>query len=193
MSVYGAIMPREILIDWTTPSGSDHRSVMMFGQVSTAAEQRTALYAFLSTIKSQLEDSTSFTIETAGRELDDATGALTGVWSEGTSYTGVGVVSGQVVADSTQALMQWRTDHIVGSRFLQGRTFIPGLSASHLSNGNLDSTTITAWQAAGQALIDDAVQFGVWHRPTSGSGGVFWAADTASVWGELAVLRKRRS
>jgi len=186
-------MPREILVDWTTPSGSDHRSVLMFNTVSTPADQRSAIYTFLSTIKSQLEDSTSFTVETAGRELDDATGALVGVWSEGTSYTGVGVVSGQVVADATQALMQWRTDHIVGGRFLQGRTYIPGLSASHLSNGNLSSTAITAWTAAGQALIDDAVGFGVWHRPVLGAGGVFWAADTASVWGELAVLRKRRS
>jgi len=186
-------MPPEILVDWTTPSGSDHRSVMMFGLVSTPAEQRDALSDFLNTIKSQLEDSTSFTIETAGRELDDATGALTGVWSEATSYTGVGVVSGQVVADATQGLMQWRTDHIVNGRFLQGRTFIPGLSASHLSNGNLSSTAITAWTGAGQALIDAAVQFGVWHRPVLGSGGVFWAADTAACWGELAVLRRRRS
>jgi len=186
-------MPREILVDWTTPSGSDHRSVMMFGLAAPVTEQRVALKAFLDTIKSQLEDSTSWTIETAGRELDDATGALTGVWSDGTAASGVGVVSGQVVADATQVLMQWRTDHIVNGRFLQGRTFIPGVSASHLSNGNLDSTTITAWQGAGAALIAAGKQFGVWHRPVLGAGGVFWAADTAAVWGELAVLRRRRS
>lgn len=186
-------MPREILVDWTTAAGSASRSVMMFGLVSSVADQRLALKAFLDNIKSQLDNGVAWTIETSGRELDDATGALTGVWSEATPSAGVGVVNGEPVSDATQALMQWRTDHIVGGRFLQGRTFIPGLSTTHLSNGNLSSTAIAAWTTAGQILCDAAVQFGVWHRPTLGAGGVFWAADTAAAWGELAVLRRRRA
>lgn len=165
----------------------------MFGTVSDVADQRMKVFGFLSAIKSQLDNGVSFTIETSGRELDDSTGALTGVWSEPTAYSGVGVVNGEPVADATMGLMQWRTDHIVNGRFLQGRTFIPGLSTTHLSNGNLSAAAIANWTTAGQLLITDAVQFGVWHRPTSGSGGVFWAADTAAAWQELAVLRRRRA
>jgi len=186
-------MPREILVDWSLPSGTASRSVMMFQTSAPVASQRVKLKAFLDTIKSQLDNAVTWTIETSGRELDDTTGALTGVWSESTPSTGVGVVNGEPVADSTMALMQWRTDHIVGGRFLQGRTFIPGLSTSNLSNGNLAAATVSAWTTAGNTLATSGVGFGIWHRPTSGSGGIFWAVDTASAWSELAVLRRRRA
>jgi len=186
-------MPREILVDWTTPSGSDHRSVTFWQTSAPVADQRATLKAFLDTIKSQLDNAVTWTIETSGRELDDTTGALTGVWSEATASTGVGVVNGEPVADATQALMRWTTDHIVGGRFLRGRTYIPGLSSSHLSNGNVSSTAISAWTTAGQTMIAAGDGFGVWHRPVLGAGGVFWAADDASLWSELAVLRRRRA
>jgi len=193
-------MPREILVDWTTASGSDHRSVTFWNDATPVAEQRVALKAFLDTIKSQLDNGVTWTIETSGRELDDDTGVLTGVWSEATASTGVGVVNGEPVADATQVLVQWSTDTIVGGRFLKGRTYIPGLSTSNLSNGNVASATISAWTTAAAALIAAGKQFGVWHRPkqivpgTPGSaGGLFEPAETGAVWSELAVLRKRRS
>ena len=185
-------MPREILVDWTTASGSDHRSVMMFGQVSTVADQRLALDTFLDAIKGPLDNGTSYVIETSGRELDDTTGALTGVWSESTPYTGGGAAVGEAVADATQGLFRWRTNNVVGSRMLQGRTFIPGLGAVGLQNGGMNTSVSATWITAGNAFIAAAVQFGVWHRPVLGAGGAFWAAESCDVWAELAVLRRRR-
>jgi hypothetical protein len=185
-------MPREILVDWTTASGGGKVSVTFWGESTPVADQRTALGTFLSAIKSQLDTSVSYTIRTAGRELDATTGTLTAAWSDSVSYTGTGVVNGEPVPDASMALMQWRTDHIVNGRFLQGRTFIPGVSTQTLTDGNFTAAAISAWNTAGANLIASGKQFGVWHRPTSGSGGVWWAADTASAWQELAVLRRRR-
>lgn len=186
-------MPREILTEWSTPSGSDHRTVMFFDPVGNVASQRAALKAFYDTIKSQLDNGVNWTIQTSGRELDDATGALTGVWSESTPAAGVGVVNGEPVADATQVVMQWRTSNIVNGRFLQGRSYIPGLSSTHLSDGNVSSTVISAWTAAGQTLMAVASGLQIWHRPVAGSGGVAHDVDQASVWSELGVLRRRRN
>lgn len=186
-------MPREILTEWSTPSGSDHRTVMFFDPVGNVATQRAALKAFYDTIKSQLDNAVTWTIQTAGRELDDTTGTLTGVWSESTVSTGVGVVNGEPVADASQVVMQWRTGTIVNGRFLQGRSFIPGLSSSHLSNGNVSSTVQTAWTTAGQTLMAVASGLQVWHRPVAGSGGLADDVTSAAVWSELGVLRRRRS
>lgn len=186
-------MPREILTEWTTPSGSDHRTVMYFDLTGAVASQRAALKAFYDTIKSQLDNAVTWTIQTSGRELDDTTGTLTGVWSESTASTGVGVVNGEPVADATQVVMQWRTGLIVNGRFLKGRSYIPGLSSTHLSNGNVSSTVISAWTAAGTTLEGVANGLQVWHRPVAGSGGVASNVLSAAVWPELGVLRRRRS
>lgn len=185
-------MPREIVVDWTTAAGGGRASVFMFGTVSTIADQRASLNAFQQSIDNLLTPDNTWSIRTSGRELDDATGALTGTWTDGTTYTGVGAVAGEPVPDASQILIRWRTDHIVGGRFLQGRTFIPGCVVGNIENGNLSSAAQTVAAGAAQALVDSADQLGVWHRPSSGSGGVFWAADSGTVWSELAVLRRRR-
>jgi hypothetical protein len=185
-------VPREILVDWSTASGAGKVSVLWFGLSSAVADQRTALATMLGSVDGGLDTSVTWAIRNTGREVDDATGGLTGVWSDAASHTGTGGVPGEPVADATMMLMRWHTDHIVAGRFLQGRTFIPGLAVSNTQDGNLSSAQVANMASFGQTLIDASVQVGVWHRPTSGSGGVFWAADTATVWEELAVLRRRR-
>lgn len=185
-------MPREILVDWTTINGAGKVSVFHFLEASSVATQRAALATFLGAVDAYLDNSTTWTIRTAGREVLSATGALTGAWTESTAYTGTGASAGEPAADATQVLFRWLTDHIVGSRFLQGRTFIPGIDINQLSGGNLLPATVTALTTAGQTFIDSAVQLAVWHRPVAGAGGEAWAADTCAVSSEFAVLRRRR-
>jgi hypothetical protein len=185
-------VPREILVDWTTASGAGKVSVLWFGTSTAVASQRTALGTMLGSVDGGLDNGVSWSIRQSGREVDDATGGLTGVWSDAASHTGTGGVAGEPVPDAAMMLFRWHTDHIVNGRFLQGRTFIPGLSDGNMVDGNLSSAQVTNMASFGQTLIAAAVQVGVWHRPTSGSGGVFWAADTCTVWEELAVLRRRR-
>jgi hypothetical protein len=66
-------------------------------------------------------------------------------------------------------------------------------------NGNLSVSTQGAIATAANAFIAASPEFGVWHRPRYEgedhvlvSPGAFWPASVASVWNELAVLRRRR-
>lgn len=185
-------MPREIVVDWTTESGPGKVSVFWFLTASDVDDQRQALSVMLGEIDSYLAGGGSWVIRQNGREVDDATGALTGAWSAGVGYGGIASAVGQPVADATQVLMQWDTGNIVGGRFLRGRTFIPLLAVSNVLDGNIRAAEQTAIANAGTGLINSLTGFGVWHRPTGGSGGVFLQADTCTVWRELAVLRRRR-
>jgi hypothetical protein len=184
-------MVREILINWTTAAGGGQVSVMNFLEVTPVADQRAALAAALAELEPLLATTTTWTVATTGREWDDATGALTGAWAEGTPYTDAGSAADQA-PDAAQALIRWQTGNIVGGRFLQGRTFIPGLGESSFSGGNLGGSSLGWAQAFADSLITDAVQFAIWHRPVGGSDGVAWAVESGAPWPEVAVLRRRR-
>ena len=185
-------MPREIVVDWTTASGIGKASVMFFDLGAAVATQRAAINTFLSAVDGSLDNSITWTVRQTGRELDDATGALTGAWSTGLVHTGVGNNATEPVADATQVLFQWLTGTIVNGRFLRGRTFIPGLTSSLLVNGNLNAGQQAAFAALGVTFVNDAANFGVWHRPSSSGLGSFQNATGCTVWSELAVLRRRR-
>jgi hypothetical protein len=184
---------REIRTLWLLPTGSNHVSVMYFDSATAVASQRTALQTFWTAVKALQSNVCSYTIDTAGRELDDATGTLTGSWSEGSAKTGTGANGGPQVADATQGLIQWRTGTIVNGRFVRGRTFVPCIASSQEIGGNLASASVTALQSAANALIAAGVGLKVWHRPIAGSGGSAPAVGTASIWTEFAVLRRRRA
>lgn len=186
-------MPREIIVDWTTASGIGKASVMFFDPAGAIASQRAAISVFLGAVDGSLDNSVTWTVRNTGRELDDSTGVLTGAWTASGTVTGTGNNATEPVADATQVLFQWHTGVIVGGRFLRGRTFIPGLTSSLVVNGNLNSSQAAAFQTMGETFADDAAGFGVWHRPVSGSGGLFASAESCTVWSELAVLRRRRS
>lgn len=183
---------REIITEWSMASGTGKVTVMYFGTTPSVAVQRSAINTFWTAVKASLDNSVSFGIRTLGRELDDQTGALTGAWTETSSKTGNGSGTTEQVADATQAIIQWHTGTIINGRFVRGRTFVPGLSIAALSNGNLGASTVTTFQSAANALIASAADLAVWHRPVSGSGGSAPVVNSASVWNELGVLRRRR-
>jgi hypothetical protein len=186
-------MPREIITDWTTPSGSDFVTVTFWHTTPAVADQRQAWADFLDTCATSLDDNVSWNIRTVGREMDDVTGALTDAWGDATVQSGGGANSGDVVPDASQILVRWNTSTIINSRFVRGRNFIPGASTAAVDEGNLLAANILAISNGAAALIASANAFGVWHRPVSGAGGDFSVATTASVWQEFAVLRQRRN
>lgn len=191
---YGNIthMPKEIVVDWVTQNGAGKVSVFWFDTATAIAGQRSALNTFLSAVDGSLDNGVSWSIRQVGRVVDDATGALTGSWTNAVGFTGVGAAVGEPVADATQVLFQWHTGSIVGGRFLRGRTFVPGLAAGQVVNGNLASAQVTGLQAVGNTLATSGQGLGVWHRPTAGLGGSFVPVNSCTVWPELAVLRRRR-
>lgn len=185
---------RQITVNWASPGGGG-TSVLNFATAPDVAVQRTALQAFLQAWMVHTSAVVTYNISTSGREIDDATGGLTGAWSEGTAKTGIGGGGAQPVADATQVLVRWQTQTITpGGRFLVGRTFLPGLASTKLSQGNVQSAVVTDMADAAEALITPEVQLVVWHRPSAlaPASGMAVQVDGVSVWQELAVLRSRR-
>lgn len=190
---------REILTQWGGSSGGVHYSVMFFDSLGAIATQRTALQTFWTSVKAQVSPHWGYTILTTGRDLDETDGSLVAAWAEASAKTGVGTGGTEQVADATQALIRWNTNVILNGRFLKGRTYVPGLQNAALTNGNLGVAPKAALQAAANSLIA-AGGLMVWSRPVKdpvthsvirpGSGHF---AVSATIWDELAILRKRRA
>jgi len=184
-------MVREILVDWTTASGSGKVSVFYFDEATAVGAQRSALSTFLGAADAVLSTTASWVMRTTGTEYDDVTGALTGAWTDTTPYSGAGGAAGQA-ADATQVLVRWDTGQIVNGRFLKGRTYLPALASGNLNVGNLAAAARTTVSNAAAAFVTASVGFIVWHRPVAGAGGDPATVTGSDVWTELAVLRRRR-
>lgn len=186
-------MPREIITDWSTPAGGGFATVMFWEDIHTVSSQRATLGAMWSAIDASLNSGVRWTVRTSGRVMNDATGTLTGVWSEPTGHTAVGGSTVDPIPDATQVLLRWETGVVVGGRMLKGRSFVPGLIENGTTGGNVDTTVVTGWQTIINNFLAAGAGFGVWHRPVQGAGGQFITASSGSVWPELAVLRRRRA
>lgn len=185
-------MPREILTDWHFDSGEDGVSVMFFDESIPVADQRADLAVLWGSVDSMLHNGTQWVIRNSGRELDDATGSLTGVWTDVTTQTGIGAGTVNPVNDAAMILLQWQTSTIINGRMVRGRTFVPGAEVSTQEQGNLGAGFVSQLNGYQATFLASGSGFGVWHRPTSGSGGQFVTATAGSAWPEFAVLRGRR-
>lgn len=186
-------MPREQLVTWTTPAGSNFVSVLFYDSaLGVVADERAALDVFLTAVSELLGTNIDWVIEPTGRILDDSTGGLTGFWSEPTVHQGSGTaVSGAIVPDASQILLRWRTSTVTSGRLLQGRTYIPGLWASAVDDGEIDAEAFADLTSFVNTFVPTSGLV-IWHRPTGGSGGSTADVTSGSVWNELAVLRNRR-
>jgi hypothetical protein len=166
---------------------------MYFDESQPVADQRAAVDGLWTNMQTHLVINYTWTVQTSGRELNTASGALEDFWTEGTAHTGTGFAgTGTSVADATQVLCRWRTNSIIGGRRLQGRTFVPGLTKGSLSGGNLSASAQGDIASACATFVNDLVGFQVWHRPVGGTGGSAAPVTGSAVWNELAVQRKRR-
>nr|CRY96742.1 hypothetical protein [uncultured prokaryote] len=184
---------REILTDIQTDSGGGKVSVMYFEDTPDVASQRALLNTFWQAVVSNCNQNATFTVRTEGRELDEATGTLTGAWNDSTPYVALGEVTGDPVPDASQALVRWSTGAVVGGRFLRGRTFIPMIASQAVVNGNLGSGAQDSIAGAAGNFASSAAGLQIWSRPKGGGIGTAFVVTGASCWQEFAVLRRRRS
>lgn len=187
-------MVNEYRLIWTTPGGGGQTT--LYTQPTGAAQTVTnSIRTWLISLCAGLSNQVTVAMGSEVRQLNVATGALEEVTGVNPGAPVPGNVAGQPVADASQVLMRWNTGHIVGGRRLVGRTFIPGLPVASLTGGNLAGASAVDFATKGQALIttlSGSAPLVVWHRPKAGAGGEAWAADIATCWTELAVLRRRR-
>lgn len=186
----------EVVTAWTGPQGSFLRTIMYFdgGTVGELSQARGDLNALWGGLSGVLSDQYSWSIEPTARVLAPSTGTLLDVASEAAVLAGSGAQAQEPVADASQVLTRWRTGLVVNGRFLQGRNYVPGLASGSLSGGNITPAVVAALtDVCGDFLAASSGQFGVWHRPQGGSGGTLAPATNGTVWGELAVQRRRRA
>lgn len=187
-------MPDEYRLIWTTPGGGG-QTTLYTQPTGTAQAVTNSIRSWLVSLCAGLSNQVTVTMGSEVRRLNVGTGQLEQVFGVTPGTPVPGNVASQPVADSSQVLMRWNTGHIVGGRRLVGRTFIPGLPVGSLTAGNLSGASAADFATKGQNLIttlSGSAPLVVWHRPKAGAGGEAWAADVATCWTEMAVLRRRR-
>lgn len=185
----------EVITEWAGPQGSGLRSIMYFdgGTVGELSAARGDLNAFWGGMSGVLSDQYTWNISPAARVLAPNNGGLIDVVSDVSVLSGAGAQAQQPVPDASQVLTQWRTGIVLGGRFLQGRTYVPGLTTGSITAGNITPVVVAALNGVvSDFLAASGGQFGIWHRPTGGSGGSWSPVVSGAVWGELAVQRRRR-
>ena len=150
---------------------------------------------FQSTVVSVLPSSCTIHIPATGDVIEADTGEVTGVWSEGTSFTSNGTVSGGTYAAGVGARLIWNTAGRTNNRRVRGSTFLVPLAVGAYQNdGTIVDDTRNTLAAAAQALVVAvANDFGVWTRPRSGAGGAFHTVVSGSCSDSVTWLRSRRT
>lgn len=154
---------------------------------------QTAIRTFYDAIKSYVPNGLTIQVPSTGDQVNEATGAITGVWSGAAQavVTGGGNVA---YANAVGACVNWRTGLIIDGRRPMGRTFlVPLTSQAFETNGTLGSVALTTiGTAATQLIADLAGELKVWHRPNAAGPGSNVTVLTAQVPDMGAVLRSRR-
>lgn len=183
----------EVTTSWTIPSGIPTKSVMYFADGTTAAVARERVWGALNGVTAALTNGVEFSVDAECRVLNPATGELTGIETDATSRTGDGSGAGNPVPDAAQVLIACQTGVVVAGRFVQGRTFIPGLDAALTTGGNVAPAAVGDFNGFANDMVSPSAGFGIWHRPKGGAGGSFHLATGGVCRSEMAVLRRRRN
>lgn len=184
---------REIQTIWVPPSGITTTSVMYWWDGVAIAQQRSLLNSFWTALNDRLTGDTTWTVATQGKVLNEQTGQMTGTWADGTPYAGAGSAAGEPVPDVAQLLIRWGTNTVLNGRFVNGRTYVPGLANAETLAGNVSPAAVGDATAAASALAGASGGFGVYHRPSNGTLGALITINTASAAAEMAVQRRRRN
>ena len=182
---------RRVPVAWTTGPGGVGLSVFY---TDAADDATAALGTFFNAIKGLFPPAVSWSIPSAGDQIDDATGALTGAWSGGTAASITGAGSGTWAA-GTGMYVRWLTGGLRNSRKFQGRTFLcPVASGGYATDGTLDAANQAAVQTAVNTLAGTGL-LQLWGRPIapSTSNGVSGQIIAGVVPDKVTSLHSRRS
>lgn len=150
---------------------------------------------FFTDIATRFPDDVQWTVPSSGDELDSATGAITGTWTDNTGGTVAGTVAGGNYAAGVGARVVWDTNGRTNNRRVRGSTFLCPLSnAAYASNGEIDPSVIVDLEAAADALrIAQSGSLVVWTRPVGGTGGALNSVLAVDVPNQVTWLRSRRT
>lgn len=184
----------QLVVRSSSPTSTEALNVWHSNETSAqdAADGLESAYTEFAPI---LSDDADFQIEPVARELDPATGALISL--AGVTWTApvAGTAVGSRAPDATAVMIGWTTATIANGRLLRGRTFLPYPGYSVLGEGQISGGGITALDAAVADALAFLVtdQFGIWHRPVGGAGGVFGVITAGFGKREYSYQGRRRN
>jgi hypothetical protein len=137
----------------------------------------------------------TWSIPNSGDIINDANGALEGVWTGGTAaqVTGTGA---SLYAQGVGYRIVWNTNGIRGSRRVRGSSFMCPMDSAMLdAAGTLGSTQIAAIVTAATSVISNSPdELRVWSKPHKGlADGTSHVVTSASVPDQISWLRTRRT
>lgn len=170
----------------------DGVSTFYFG--ATAAGIHAGLAAFFDAIKNQFPSTITWGIPGSGDVIDDATGALTGTWTDGADSTVVATGAPSFYVQGAGARVKWLTSGIVAGRRVVGSTFLcPILGEKFSGAGALDDAMRTQFQTAADGLLGISTALLVYSRPAPGRAGSMHTVVAAQVPDKVSWLRSRRT
>ena len=153
--------------------------------------------AFFEAIKANIPAAVTVTVPNDGDIINDATGELSGSWSE---PSGGGITTGTFTGDYAQGVgvrVKWLTGGIYRGRRVRGSTFLVPIGGALCgTNGQLDPATQVILQAAAVQLVADQPTMVIFSRPsdvapaTTGESNVVTGASVPS---SVSWLRSRRT
>lgn len=183
---------REVLVKWTMPNGLVTNSVINWYEGMPVETMRSTIAGALGHLAPYLTPDTLWEIPKSGKLINDATGQQIGGWTASLNQTGGGSGGSQPLPDAAMGLIRYRTDQIINGRYVNGRTYIPGLSTGAADGGNVSAGCLGALQSCGNALVGSNKLY-VYSRPKGAGAGVILASTRAEAWNEFAILRRRRN
>lgn len=183
---------REFTVLWNTGTSAVGASTFHTTMATTPDVAGGAWWGFMNNIKEELVAGATGRISPVCRIIDQVTGQLVGeeTFVPDPSPTAAG--TGVLVPQASQVLVRWSTDTFLNGRKIRGRMFIPCLSASKVTAGELAPASQTEFADAANTFRG-SLALVVWSRPkASGPGGAHGVVTGASVWNELATQRRRR-
>jgi hypothetical protein len=182
---------RKVLVTWNGATGLPGLSVFY---TLAADDVTTNLGTFFTAIKALFPAGMTWSIPSAGDQVSDNSGQLTGGWVGGTAAT-VTATGGGSYAAGTGTFVQWGTSIIVNNRRLKGRTFLAPLSSTQYdTDGTISAAPVTTMNTALSTLVGVS-KLRVFHRPPvhTFSGGTSSVITSGVCADKATSLRTRRT
>ena len=180
-------------VPWTGPSIAGP-GLSTFYALDTSPGFPAAVRALLASFASYVPAGVSIQVPNSGDVLDPATGALTGVWTDGSTPAVINTSGPANYAAGVGCQWRWRTSGIVAGRRVVGSTFIvPLSSAEYDSSGTIDSVAVTALNAAAATYVTNAPYAVIWSRPKGARVGSSHLITSGFLPDRVSWLRSRRT
>jgi len=178
-------------VNWTGFSGGPGLSTF-YG--SSAADLLDDIRVFFNAIKGFIPSTTTLSFPNAGDLINDADGAITGLWGEPIAANVVGT-SATVYSAPSGMNVSWITGGIVAGRRVRGRTFVVPYSGYEMDGSLTNANVTTAAAAAAALVVATAGSLLIWSRPQTVPvvrAGSSYAIVASTVSDTPTVLRSRR-